>query len=206
MYRVYGAHPTRTTRVLWALEEIEAPYEISHANPRSDEAKAVNPSGKVPVLEVLMEEFRLIDSTAILQFLADRHPAVGLTFAQGSRERAEMDSWIHFAISDLEAPVWTMTKHSFIYPDHLRAPEVLKACAQEWDWGIAAMDERLGGGPYLVGEPFTVPDIIMGHVSRWAGNIGLEVKRPRVAEYFERVLARPALARAVARGEKECPR
>ncbi len=210
MYRVYGAHPTRTTRVLWALEEIGAPYEIVRATPRSPEATAVNPSGKVPILEVLNEGFHLIDSAAILQFLADRHPEAKMSFAPGTRERAEMESWLHFAMSDLEVPVWTQSKHSFIYPDNLKAPEVLPACGYEWNAAVAAMDDRLEAagwtGPYIMGENLTVPDIVMGHIFRWATNIGLETARPRVAAYAEHVLARPALKRAAERGVKECPR
>jgi len=210
MYRVYGAHPTRTTRVLWMLEELGAPYEIVHANPRSPEALAVNPSGKVPVLEVVEEGFRLIDSAAICQFLADRHPEAGMTFPAGSRQRAEMDSWLHFAMSDLEVPVWTQSKHTFLYPEELRAPAVLPACGFEWSAAISAMDQRLEAqgwtGPYIMGEAFTVPDIVLGHIGRWAHVIKLEVKIPRVADYFERALARPALKRAAERGAKECPR
>ncbi len=206
MYRVYGFHPSRTTRVLWALEEVGASYEISRVPPGSQEARAFNPSGKVPVLEVLEDGFRLIDSSAICCFLADRHPEAKLTFPAGTHERGEMDSWLHFAMSDLEVPVWNQSRHTFIYSDELKVPDILKVCAMEWDWAVEAMDARLGEGPYLMGGRFTIPDIVMGHICKWATTIGLEVKRPRVVAYFERIQARPALARAYARGKAEASR
>ena len=62
------------------------------------------------------------------------------------------------------------------------------------------MDARLNGRPYAMGEAFTVPDIILGHIGRWARHISYSIQSRRLNGYFDRVLARPALARAL---EKE---
>ena len=66
MYKLIGYPKTRAFRVLWMLEEIGADYEIDPVMPRSEECKAFNPSGKVPVLQV--GEDNIIDSVAICQF------------------------------------------------------------------------------------------------------------------------------------------
>ncbi|MFA9474938.1 MAG: glutathione S-transferase N-terminal domain-containing protein, partial [Filomicrobium sp.] len=65
MYKLIGYPKTRAFRVLWMLEEIGAEYEIDPVMPRSEECKAINPSGKVPVLQV--GEDNIIDSVAICQ-------------------------------------------------------------------------------------------------------------------------------------------
>ena len=52
MYKVIGFPKTRAFRVLWMLEELGLDYDVDPVKPRSEEAKAYNPSGKVPVLLV----------------------------------------------------------------------------------------------------------------------------------------------------------
>ena len=64
MYDVIGSRATRAIRVLWMLEEIGVPYNHVAASPRSPEASAANPSGKVPSLR--NGETVLTDSAAIL--------------------------------------------------------------------------------------------------------------------------------------------
>lgn len=67
MYTVYGSIQSRAFRVVWALEEIGEPYELVPAKPQSPEARAVNPSGKVPVLKV--GDVNLFESNAIAEFV-----------------------------------------------------------------------------------------------------------------------------------------
>ena len=52
MYTVIGDLKSRAFRVVWMLEELGAPYTHRAAAPGSEAARAVNPSGKVPVLMV----------------------------------------------------------------------------------------------------------------------------------------------------------
>uniref|UniRef100_UPI003563C790 glutathione S-transferase N-terminal domain-containing protein n=1 Tax=Shimia sp. TaxID=1954381 RepID=UPI003563C790 len=83
MYDVIGSRSSRALRVMWALEELEQPYQVIKAAPRSAEVLALNPSGKVPVLKD--GPHVITDSTAILTYLADKHGA--LTFPAGTVER-----------------------------------------------------------------------------------------------------------------------
>lgn len=71
MYKLIGNPQTRTFRVIWCLEELGEPYELNAASPRSKEIAELNPSGKVPAL--VTDEGTIIDSTAICQYLADKH-------------------------------------------------------------------------------------------------------------------------------------
>lgn len=193
MYTLVGFPKTRAFRVLWMLEELGVDYEVHPAAPRSPEAKAVNPSGKVPALKV--GEDIIIDSVAICQFLADRHNQ--MTKPVGSIERAQQDSWTQFAMDDIELPMWVYSKHQFILPEAMRSTKAQEACAFDFKNALTAFAERLGSNQYVMGDDFTVPDLLLGHCGQWAQNgPGWELPAGPVADYFARVIDRPAYQRA----------
>ena len=195
MIKVYGTAKSRAARVLWVLEELGVPYEHVNAGPRSAEVLAVNPSGKVPVLEV--DGAVITDSTAIMQFLADRHG--GLTFAAGTVERARQDAHLHFLLDEMDAILWTAARHSFILPEDKRCPEVKDSLKWEYARSLERLAERLGDGPFLMGEVMTVADILAAHCLIWG--IGAKFPAPEgaLADYLARMRARPAFQRAMAR-------
>lgn len=193
MYTLVGFPKTRAFRVLWMFEELGVPYEVIPAAPRSAEAKAVNPSGKVPALKV--EDDVIIDSVAICQYLADAHNT--LTKPVGTIERAQQDSWTQFAMDDVELPLWVHAKHDFILPEQLRSKKAQEACAFEFKNAMAAFAERLGSNRFVMGDDFTVPDLLLGHCGKWAQNgPRWELPSGPVADYFARVVDRPAYLRA----------
>ena len=195
MIKVYGTAKSRAARVLWVLEELGVPYEHVNAGPRSAEVLAVNPTGKVPVLEV--DGQAITDSTAIMQFLADRHGA--LTFPAGTLERARQDAHLHFLLDEMDAILWTAARHSFILPEERRCPEVKDSLKWEYARSLERLAGRLGDGPFLMGEVMTVADILAAHCLIWG--IGAKFPAPdgALADYLARMRARPAFARAMAR-------
>ncbi len=197
MYRIIGSPRTRTTRVSWMMEELGQPYDFDKASPQSAEIKRLNPTGKVPVLVDSHggEEVVVIDTAAICIYLADRHPEKNMSAAPGSAERAAIDSWLHFSQLDLEAPLWLKARHKFILPEELRL-DVSAFCAFDFERAISAMGIRLGDSEFAIGDRFTAADVLLGHTGNWARNARFEINSKRVNAYFDRVLARPALARA----------
>ena len=191
MIEVIGALRSRAFRVLWALEELGVEYKHTSAGPRSAEARALNPSGKIPILKD--GDAILTDSFAILTYLADKYG--GLTHPAGTVERAHQDAASLALLDELEGPLWTFSKHSFVLPEDLRVANVRPAV----EWEIARAQKhfarRLGDGPYVMGEKFTVPDILAGHMGNWAAKAGLGSDDPAWAAYFERLRARPAFQR-----------
>ncbi len=200
MYKLVGLPMTRASRVIWCFEELGVEYEIDPAMPQSEAIRAVNPSGKVPAL--IDGDDVVIDSVAICQYLADKHGA--MTFPAGSIERAHMDSWIHFANDDVESPLWVWFKHERILPEDQRVPNLLPTCAAEFERALNAMDMRLGDNQYVMGDTFTVPDIIIGHCANWAKSTGkfpLPEPGSKLDAYFKRLHSRPAYKRAAAKRE-----
>jgi glutathione S-transferase len=191
-YKVIGYPMTRAMRVIWMLEELGESYEVDPCKPHSDTALGMNPSGKVPGL--LVDGEPLLDSIAIVQYLADSHGK--LTYPAGTFERARQDGFTQFCADEIEGPLWVAAKHSFVYPEEMRVPGVKEVCRMEFGRALGILETRLGANAFVMGEEFTVPDLLIGHCASWAKAAKFELPGGRVAEYLDRVLSRPALARA----------
>jgi glutathione S-transferase len=198
MYTVIGFPRTRAMRVMWTLEELGQDYDLVPAMPQSPEVVALNPLGKVPVLKD--GGHVLTDSVAICQYLADKHGA--LTCPAGTPERARQDAVTQFTVDEVEGALWTAAKNSFIHPEELRVPEIKRVCAAEFATAMQRLEVMLGDGPFVMGETFTVPDILLGHAAGWARAAKFDVPETGpVADYFDRVTARPAFKAALLRGK-----
>ena len=84
MYTVIGTVKSRALRVIWMLEELDVQFDHIAAPPQSEGVIQVSPSGKVPVL--VEDGVPITDSTAILQYLADKHGQ--FTHPAGTLDRA----------------------------------------------------------------------------------------------------------------------
>ena len=195
MYTVIGTARSRAMRVLWMLEELEQPYEHVPAAPRSPEALAASPTGKVPALRDGGEV--LTDSVAIMTFLADRHGA--LTHPAGTHARARQDAATHLVLDEFDAVLWAAARHSFVLPEERRVPAVKETLR----WEIARAGERLermlGDAPFLAGDTITVPDILAVHCLGWASAAKMDPGSARLAEWAAGLRERPAFGRASAR-------
>ena len=197
MLTVIGHPRSRAMRVMWMLEELGLDYDIVPAPPRSEEAIRHNPAGKIPSL--IVDGETLFDSVAIIQFLADR--AGKLTHPCGTVARARQDGFTHFAVDEVYGALWIAAKHDFVLPEELRIPGVDAAARHEFDRAMKTLEERLGDNAYVMGDEITVPDLILGHCAGWAEKgVSWDLPGGAVGDYFARVRARPALARAMARG------
>ncbi|MEM8538123.1 MAG: glutathione S-transferase family protein [Pseudomonadota bacterium] len=191
MYEVIGSRQSRAFRVLWMLEEMGEPYAHLPVPPRSDEVRAVNPSGKIPVLRV--DGATLSDSVAIMTFLGDYHSA--LTFEAGSLERARQDALTQKINDEMDAILWVAARHSFILPKELRVPEVKKTLLWEYERHVGYID-RLIEGPFLMGETMTHADILLTHCLGWAKVAKFPDAPQNLSNYFARMRERPAYIRA----------
>lgn len=199
MYQAVGAPGSRLTRVTWMLEELGEPYTIVKTKQHSELMRRYNPTGKMPAL--VDGDIVVTDSAAICAYLAEKHADRGMGAEPGLAGRAAFDAWMHFAQSEFEAPLWNKLRHKFILPEECRA-DVGRATAHDFANEVRALERKLGDRPYALGDRFSAVDVILGHCGQWAKGGKFEVASDMVRAYFERVLSRPALARALAR-EKE---
>ncbi|MGR3490708.1 MAG: glutathione S-transferase family protein [Shimia sp.] len=169
MYTLIGSPQNRAFRVIWMLEEIGVDYTLQKLAPQSEELRAHNPLGKMPVL--LTDGVAIPDTLAIMHFLADKHSA--LTYPAGTVERAVQDAHTGFILDEMDSLLWTVAKHTFALPKDLRCPEVKDKVRAEYARSLERLEARIEG-PYLMGDTMTVPDILAVHCLGW----GLVAKFP----------------------------
>ena len=197
--KLYGYRNGRALRALWALEEVGAEYEyvevdIMHGQGREPWFLKINPGGKIPVLDdggTIVTE-----SAAICMHLAEKYPASRLLPPVGSAERTECYKWISFVLTELDALLWTISKHRFALPKERRIPAVIDCAAWEFEAAIKILASGLGDRAYLVGASFTVADILAGHILLWASSARLEVGAESLVRYLNALKMRDAFARA----------
>jgi glutathione S-transferase len=193
MYTVIGKANSRATRVLWMLEELGQGYDHIPAAPQSEGVVSFNPAGKVPVL--IEDGTPITDSTAIIQYLADKHGA--LTFPAGTLDRARQDSLTQFLLDEFDSALWMAARHSFILPQELRQSVIKESLIWEVTNSQKTLVHRLGDGPFLMGAQMTVPDIILTHCGIWARVAKFPITEAKLGSYLERMTARPALKRVL---------
>ena len=194
MYSVIGTAKSRAFRVLWMLEELGEPYTHIPANPRSDGVVEFNPAGKVPVL--IDDGTPITDSTAILTYLADRHGK--LTHPAGTLDRARQDSLTQFLLDEFDAALWLAARHSFILPEEMRLSAIKNTLRWEFEGSQKTLVNRMGEGPFLMGDMMTVPDVILTHCLGWALGARFPIVEHDLTNYLERMRERPAHQRATA--------
>jgi glutathione S-transferase len=199
MYTVVGIADSRAFRVLWMLEELGVPYEHRPERPRSMAVRSLSPAGKIPVM--LDGEHTLTDSTAIVQYLADKHAA--LTAPAGSIERAKQDGWTHAILEELEGPLWTAARHSFVLPRELRVPAIKNSLRYEYAQSMERFSSKVPeGDEWLMGKSFSVPDILLAHCLRWAEAAHFPAPPPVFNGYMIRIGHRPAYQKVRAMQQK----
>ncbi len=104
MLTVHHLNQSRSQRVLWALEELQLPYQIvRYQREKSMLApaalKKVHPLGKSPVLED--NGYVLAESGAILEYLQETWDSGGLLKPQAIEDKLQYRFWLHYAEGSL---------------------------------------------------------------------------------------------------------
>jgi len=193
MLTLFHAPRSRSTRFLWLLEELGAPYEVrkvdiyrSVSNTGARDPANPHPHGQVPAL--LDDGVLITESAAIALYLTDKFPAAGLGPVIGDPKRGPYLSWLAYYAGVLEPCVTNLWKQ--------RQDDQDKAQYQ-------AMDDRLRttleASPWLLGETFSAVDIMFVSLLQFAR----QMLPPHAVydEWLARANARPALARALAKDD-----
>ncbi|WP_148283902.1 glutathione S-transferase family protein [Burkholderia cepacia] len=189
----------------FVLEEIGKPFELAFVDRTRDQHKspeylALNPNGLIPVL--VDGDLVLYETAAICLHLADTHPEQRLAPALGTLERARFYKWLMWLTNTLQA-----TLIAYFYPErwvdagNAAGAAQVKAHAEEKVTTLLdLLEEQLdaSGGPWLLGAHYTVLDPYALMLCRWTRGFTEPARqRPRLSDYLQQVLARPAIQRAL---------
>jgi len=186
---------TRDLRVLWALEEIGLPYEITgmdHPNHDLDSPayRALNPFGQIPVIDD--EGVVVSESGAILLYLARKS---GKLMPPDLAGEAQVLRWCFSALTTIELPVLSMWFVNMSGGDGSKPSEALRGWA---DMRLKQLDGWLDNRKYIATDDFTVADILMTHVLDAGTEREMLKPYPNLVAYRERCTAREAWKRTVA--------
>lgn len=186
---------TRSSGVLTLLEELGADYELHLMNMHKGEQRqpaylAINPMGKVPALRY--GETIITEQVAVYLYLADLYADAGLTPSLDSTQRGTFLRWMVFSGTCFEPAV----------VDHAlqRAPvEPSRSPYGDFATVLDTLANHLQGRTWMLGDSYSVADVLWGTALNWTMAFGLIPERPVFRAYVERFLARPAVQRARAR-------
>ena len=201
MITVHHLNNSRSQRVLWLLEELEADYEIVcyRRDPTSNlappELKAVHPLGKSPVIA---DDGQMItESGAIVQYLCERHGGAHWLPAPSTDDHVAHLEWMQFAESSVMVPI--MLKLIAGRLGEAAAP-VMPRIDEQLTAHFAFMDAALGANRHFVGRDWTAADVMLSFPAEIAVMQGYGARLPNLAAFVEAVHERPAWRRARERG------
>lgn len=199
MITIYGLAGSRSARAVWTLEELGLPYDyvgvdIRHRRAGERPLSELNPACKVPILQD--GDFVLTESAAICFYLAELDPQRRLLANDDARQNARLQQWCSFAISELEQPLWTRAKHRFALPKRYRVSTLGETLRYEFQQVLGPLETGLGDQEWILGERFTVADILIADALGWAGGDEWPIDSPRLSDYLARAQDRPAWERA----------
>jgi len=206
--KVFHFPASRSARVLWAAYETDGCeveienvdlYQGAHYAP---EYLARNLNHSVPTVDIVWENGAvqsMIESAAIVQFLADAYPIAKLAPPAGATpERSDYLQMIHFCGTQMDMMLWQIRVHEHLLPAAERDPRVVERYRAKFKAEAEPqLAERLKRQTYICGSEFTAADCLLGHNVTWARGYGLcrdEIFR----QYISRVSKRPAFVRAFA--------
>jgi glutathione S-transferase len=195
-FTLYHIAPSRSSIVLWMLEEIGEPYDVHLLNGQREEQRAadylaVNPMGKVPALRD--GDAVITEAAAICTYLADLFPDRGLNVPITDPRRGAYLKWLFFGPSCIEPAV---TDRAFPRKEEVRRGTLGYG---DFDTVMDVVAQAVEPGPFLLGDQFTTADLLVGSHIRWGMAFKLIPERPEFRSYGARLAERPALRRAEAR-------
>jgi glutathione S-transferase len=205
MLTIYGVYRSRASRTLWLADELGLSFEhvpvIQHyrlsdpaaadapLNTRSPGFLAVNPNGHIPSIDD--DGVVLHESLAINLYLAKKHG--GPLAPANVAEDGEMTMWSLWAATEVETHALNVLYHRLGNPQGAKDPAAANAAVAALRQPFAVLDTALARDGHPVGGRFTVADINLAEVVRYAQAAPeLFEAAPRVKAWLGACQARPA--------------
>ena len=187
---------SRSSRVIWLLEALGTEYElVTHKRDQNMRAQAdlaaIHPLGKAPT--IVDGDLVLIESSAILRYIAERYGNGRFMPPAGTNARAKHDEWLDYAESSLMMPV--ILKLSSLMGGGQNS--LVDFAGPEFEKVMDHVASGVSAGPFLMGAELTLADIQISYCLSLMESAGLLQNRPMVSAYWQRLQAEPGFKRAI---------
>ena len=205
MITLHHLNLSRSTRVLWLLEELGLEYDlVRHERTpqfRSPESlKAVHPLGKAPTIED--GSLKLAESAVVLDYINTRYGDGQLAPTAGTDAAWVHNEWLHYAESSAGLPIMITLLGAMTGG----LPEGLGGFAgAELTRTLDHIETNIGDSPFLMGEQFTIADIQLAYLLTLVRSVGMLGEHKGLLTYLERLEARPAFQKAIEIGGPMTP-
>jgi glutathione S-transferase len=146
---------------------------------------AINPKGAVPALQLESGEV-LTENAVVLQYIGDRTAWPEVLPPLGNFRRYRVLELVNFITTELHK------RFGFLF-NRDATDEFKRFVKADLAKKLSWIDERLGEGPFLMGEDFTLPDAYLFVIARWTDRmLGLE-QWPNLRAFYERMQKRDSV-------------
>ena len=202
MITVYHLTRSRSERIVWLLEELGIEYELEvfrrEANNAAPAAmKAIHAIGKAPIIRD--GEVVLAESGAIVEYILRRYGTGRLAPGPEEAGFARYAYWFHFAEGSLMSLLLIALVLSRV-PEAKASPVTARIDARVKTM-LDFVDAEVGAGPWIAGAEFTAADVMMVFpFTTMRRFLDYDIAPyANVRAWLERIAARPAYGRAMAR-------
>lgn len=195
MITLYHAPQSRSSRIIWLLEELGAPYAIQpvsiyrpmtgqgHGDPANP-----HPDQRVPAIE--HDDALITESVGIALYLGDALPQAGLAPAVGSPWRGAYCTWLAWYACEMENAMFAALSGALANSPHLQRDHAAV---------VLRLETALAHRDYVVSDSFTIADLLIASALTFARRAFPD--SALIDAYVARCRNRPAALRALALDE-----
>ncbi|MFT5132205.1 MAG: GST-like protein [Gammaproteobacteria bacterium] len=196
MYDLYTWSTPNGRKVSIMLEEIGAEYEVHTINIMEDEQFApeflkISPNNKIPAILDRDNDISLMESGAILLYLAEKHE---LFLPRDTVEKWKCMEWLMWQMGGL-GPMLGQAHH-FVHFNPDKSEYARERYSKEAARLYSVLDKRLGESAYLAGDDYSIADIATWPwISRYEWQ-GVDFNDyPNALRWYSDIASRPAVQR-----------
>ncbi|WP_395374008.1 glutathione S-transferase family protein [Marinicella sp. W31] len=168
---------TRAERVIWALQELQLPFELIRLDPMKGETRdadflKLNSTAKVPVL--LHGEQVFTESLAIMEYVNTLSNHIDLV-PQDAMPQYKYRQLMYYLLSEVESYLWVAEQASRLKRFYPWPGGTYEECMSRVSKGLTTVFEQVSGQTFAIEGQFSLADIYIYQVISWAHSQGVEI-------------------------------